>query len=134
MIVLDEQIGSPDLAREIAAWYPGQVAVLKDLRHFSVIKDDAADVLLRSARHPTFVTINVKHFWKVIRVDKRFGVVAIELPLVRADEISDWLRDLFRLAEFKTKAKRMGTIVLLRPTRIEFYRVDRKVHLIDWNH
>lgn len=132
MIVLDEQIGSPELARDIAAWYPGRVAVLKELRHNSVIKDDGADVLLRSARNATFVTINVKDFWNVIRPDSRFGVVAISLPLNRSNEISDWLRRFLNLAEFNSKAKRMGVVVLLRPTRLEFYRSDRKVQVMDW--
>lgn len=62
MIVLDEQIASPELAHKIAAWYPGRVAVLKELRYDSVIKDDSAEVLLRRVSNPTFVTINVKDF------------------------------------------------------------------------
>lgn len=132
MIVLDEQIGSPALAAEIAAWYPGRVAILKELRHKSVIKDDAADVLLRAIPSPTFVTINVRHFWKVLRPDSRFAVVVIDLPLERADEISNWLRRFMNLPEFRTKAKRMGIVALLRPTRIEFYRANREIERLDW--
>lgn len=83
MIVLDDNIGSPSLARRIAAWYPGQVAILKDLRANTTIKS----VLLRKfMRHP----------------------------------------------EFKTKARRMGVVALVRRTRIEFYRVDRKIETMNW--
>lgn len=132
MIVLDEQIGSPELAAEIATWYPGRVAILKELRSKSVIKDDAAEVLLRAAPSPTFVTINVRHFWRVIRADARFAVVAIDLPLERGDEISNWLRQFINLPEFKTKVSRMGIVALLRPTRIEFYRANREIERLDW--
>lgn len=132
MIVLDEQIGSPALAEEIAKWYPGRVAILKDLRTQSVVKDDATATLLRTVPSPTFVTINVRHFWRVVRAESQFSVIAMDLSLNQVDEVSGWLRKCLSLPEFKTKAKRMGIVALLRPTRIEFYRADRKIEAVQW--
>ncbi len=132
MIVLDEQLNRPELVEKIAAWYPGRVAILTELRADSKIPDEATGALLRTVKQPTFVTINVKHFWRVIRANARFAVVAIELPAARVDEVSDYLRRFLKTKPFETKAGRMGVVVLLRPTRIELYRVDRKVETMKW--
>jgi len=132
MIVLDEGLNNPFLAKRIAAWYPGRVAILTELRPNAVIKDDAVSVLLRTVQQPTFVTINVKDFWRVIRPEARFAIVCVELSIDRADQVSQWLRDFLSLPEFKTKAGRMGVVALLRPTRIEFYRADRRIETMQW--
>lgn len=132
MIVLDEQLANAALAEQIAAWYPGRVAILTSLRTGSKVADEAATELLRTVKYPTFVTINVKHFWRIVRADARFAIVAIELPVDDALQVSDWLRKFMSLPEFKTKAKRMGVVALLRPTRIEFYRIDRKIETLSW--
>lgn len=132
MIVLDEQLNIPELADKIAAWYPGRVAILTDLRAGSQVKDDAVSTLLRAEAQPTFVTINVRHFWHVVRADAKFAVVCIDLPLIRVEHVSDWLRRFLNTPEFKTKAGRMGVVALLRPSRIEFYRVDRKILSMEW--
>jgi hypothetical protein len=133
MIVLDENLNYPILATRIAAWYPGRVAILTELRPKTTIKDDAVSGLLRTVPYPTFVTINVKDFWRVIRAEAQFAVVCIELPIDRAEQVSEWLRRYLSLPEFKTKAGRMGIVALLRPTRIEFYRADRKIETMDWS-
>lgn len=67
-----------------------------------------------------------------MRADSRFGVVTIELPVENTDEVSKWLRRLLNTKPFDTKAGRMGVVILLRPTRIEFYRVDRKIEAMKW--
>ncbi len=132
MIVLDEQLNRPSLAGRIAAWYPGRVAILTELRAGSQVPDEAATTLLRTVKQPTFVTINVKDFWRDVRAESRFAIVAIDLPLTRVDEVSDYLRRFLKTKPFDTKAGRMGVVVLLRPTRIELYRVDRKVETMEW--
>lgn len=132
MIVLDEQIQGPSIARPIAAWYTGQVIPLTALRPHTVIKDDAIETLLRSASQPTFVTINVSDFWRVVSANSRFAIVCIELPVFRVLEIPEWLRRLFRLPEFKSKSARMGKVIRLLPNRIEYYESDRHVRVIQW--
>ncbi len=64
MIVLDEQIDSPEIAAEIARWYRGTVTTIKALHPQTVIKDEAMPMLFRTVKQPTLVTINYKDFWK----------------------------------------------------------------------
>jgi len=66
MIVLDEQLLGRDLDSEIARWYPSNVRFIIDLRPGTVIKDDAIPALLREQSLPTFVTINVRDFWRKV--------------------------------------------------------------------
>jgi hypothetical protein len=132
MIILDEQLNEPELAGRIAAWYAGSVQVVTDLRPHSVIKDDSIGALLHTENEPTFVTINVTDFWRVVRSDSRFAIVCLELAIAQDYLVPVWLRRFFKLPQFNTKAKRMGTVALLRPTRIEFYRADRKIETINW--
>jgi hypothetical protein len=132
MIVLDEEIHGPSVAGPIARWYAGRVVSLTTLRPRTVIKDDAIPVLLRAAQHPTFVTINVTDFWRVMSAEPDFCVVCIDLPARHMPAIPDWLHRLFRIAPFRAKASRMGKIVRLRPNRIEYYEADRCVRVFAW--
>jgi hypothetical protein len=133
MIVLDENIASSQVIKAIAAWYPGRVAVLTELRRHSAIKDDAVEMLLRQVSEPTFVSINVSDFWRVIRADSRFAVVNLDLKGGQLGEISGLLRQFMKQREFKTKAGRMGVVALVRATHIEFYRADRKIETMAWD-
>lgn len=132
MIVLDENISSVELIEKIVAWYPGRVAILKQLRTNTTIKDDAVEMLLLRVPAPTFVTINVDDFWKKIRADERFAVVNLELKGDQLDEVSVLLRKFLKQPGFKTKAKRMGIVALVHRTHIEFYRANRKIETMNW--
>src|SRR5262249_996885 len=132
MIVLDEQISRESLHRGLG-WYSGQVVFLKQLRPGSVIKDDAVPVLLRQARQPTFLTINVADFWPRVPTDRRYCIVSFPLPDEQVDEIPGLLRRLLRLVAFKTKAARMGKVARVRPTQVQFYEVgDPRIRKIPW--
>jgi hypothetical protein len=132
MIVLDEEIQGPRIGGPIAEWYSGKVISVKELRANSLIKDDSIPTLLHQVARPTFVTINVVHFWRVIQPSRAYAVVCIELPLSQIRDVSVWLRRYLAKPDFKTKARRMGTVALLRPTRIEYYRLDRKIETLHW--
>ncbi len=132
MIVLDEEIYDPDLATQIAAWYVGRVVPITALRPKTVIKDEAIVTLLRSVPHPTFVTINVSDFWRIVPADPHYAVICVDLPARRVLEIPDWLRRLFRMPVFKSKAARMGRVVRLRPSHIEYYEANRRVQTLAW--
>ena len=132
MIVLDEEIHGPSIAGPIAAWYVGRVVSITTLRPKTIIKDDAISVLLRAAPRPTFVTINVTDFWRVIPAEPHFCVICIELPAKHVLAIPDWLRRFFHLPQFKTKAARMGKVVRLRPNRMEYYEMDRRIRELFW--
>jgi hypothetical protein len=133
MIVLDEQLQGLGLEDAVARWYRGSVLVVKTLRPRTVIKDEAIPSLLRRLRQPTFVTINYTDFWRRVPVDRSYCIVYLELPVEQADQASGWLRQLFRLPEFKTRGARMGTVVLASPQQLRYYRTRvQHIHLLRW--
>jgi hypothetical protein len=64
MIVLDEQLLSYGLSQQVAQWYRGAVMAIAQFPPETVIRDEVIPMLLRAARRPTFVTINVADFWQ----------------------------------------------------------------------
>ena len=121
MIVLDEQLLGHSLEREIAQWYHGDVCFITELRPHTVIKDDAIPGLLQQEKQPTFVTINVRDFWRKVAINPRFCVVCFALPDWRASEISAALRSLFQRPGLKTKKDRMGKVVRVSDHGISYY-------------
>ena len=133
MIVLDEQLQGLGLEEAVARWYRGAVFVVNKLRPGMVIKDEAIPALLRQLKQPTFVTIDYMDFWRRIPADNAFCIVCLELPTERVDAIPVRLRQLLRLPEFKTKKARMGKVVLVRETRLQYYSLHEKlVHILRW--
>ncbi len=132
MIVIDENLHDQHIMTAIAIWYSGQVISVTKLRPRSVIKDEAIPILLREAEQPTFVTINVADFWQKAEPHKSYCIINVDLPKERVRELPDLLRHFFRLADFKTKALRMGKIVQLTPHRIEYYESDWRVQFLTW--
>jgi hypothetical protein len=116
----------------IMAWYPGQVIAVSTLRSESIIKDEAIPTLLLRVVRPTFVTINVRDFWKKALPHTGYCIINIAVPKERAPEIPDILRRLFRLSDFKAKASRLGKIIRLTQDRIEYYERDRRIHFLLW--
>jgi hypothetical protein len=121
------------LEEAVARWYRGAVFVVKKLRPGRVIKDEAIPALLRQLKQPMFVTIDYMDFWRRIPADNAFCIVCLELPTERVDDIPVRLRQLLRLPEFKTKKARMGKVVLVRETRLQYYSQHEKlVHILRW--
>lgn len=133
MIVLDEEIHDPDLAAQIGTWYKGSVISVKTLRPHTLVKDDSMPTLLRRVSQPTFVTINWTDFWQELAADTAFCVVCVDLTSRQVNRIPLYLRRFLNLPLFKTKTARMGSVVLLRPTRVEFYRASRKIETVAWS-
>ena len=121
MILLDENVHQESLMASIAAWYRGQVHSLTALRPNTLIKDEAIPALLRSVRQPTFVTTNVTDFWRRVPAHSRYSVVCVALPSERLHELPPLLRRLLRLPEFNTKAKRMGKVIRVSPSQLQYY-------------
>jgi len=124
MIVLDEHLNDARLEDALSHWYPGQIIHLKTLRPKTLIKDDAVATLLFKLKQPTFVTINWTDFWRQISADKRYCVVCFALSLNQADKLSDLLRSVFKLEQFKTKNSRMGKVARVLHTSLQFYSVN----------
>jgi len=132
MIVIDESIHEPGIIHAIAAWYQGQVLSIRKLRPGTLIKDDAIPALLSQAPQPTFVTINVVDFWRKVPADRRFCIIALEIAQDQTAKVPNVLRRLLSLAEFHTKAARMGKVSHVMPTYIEYYAADRQIQRIAW--
>jgi hypothetical protein len=133
MIILDEQLQGLGLEDAVSRWYRGTVLVVKRVRPGTVIKDDAIPALLRQLKQPTFVTINSIDFWRRIQADRAYCIVCLELPVTQANEVSGWLRQLFRLPEFKTKGARMGKVVLASQRRLRYHCThEQHVHFLRW--
>ena len=126
MIVLDEQLLGRNLEDEIARWYRGAVCFVTDLRPGTVIKDDAIPDLLRQEKQPTFLTINVRDFWRRVPVSRKYCVVCFALPDPQVVEIPLILRALFRHPAFNTKAKRMGKVVRVRGRGVDHYTATQR--------
>ncbi len=121
MIVLDEQLLGRGLEVDISTWYRGSVRFIQELRPETVVKDDAVPMLLRRQPQPTFVTINVRDFWRKVEADTRFCVVCLALSDSEVKEISPVLKQLLRNPNFKTKAKRMGHVIRCSNAAISYY-------------
>lgn len=133
MIVVDENIEYERIINEIAAWYPGRVISITDLRLETLVKDDSVTTLLLRVREPTFVTLNVVDFWRKFNAHRRYCMVSIVLPQEQMYAVPTNLRQLLHLPEFRMKALRMGKIIRVYPTVIDYYERDRQVHTLSWN-
>lgn len=110
MIVLDEHLQGRQLENDIRSWYQGDVVVISGLKP-GVIKDDAIPAILRKTRRqPSFVTNNVRHFWKKILLDKRYCAVCFNIPDRDRASIPGLLKRLCRDQRFNSKRKRAGHV------------------------
>lgn len=135
MIVLDEQLLSYGLRQHIAQWYRGTVMAITQLRPETVIRDEAIPMLLRAARHPTFVTINVADFWQRVTPETRFCIICVAVPHTRALEVSALVRRLLSLVAFRTQKQRLGKVVRVSQRQVQYYTsADRTIQRLDWPH
>lgn len=121
MIVLDENIFDYDFLPDYKSWYKGKITTIRDLRRGSLIKDDAIPTILRSVKQPTFITTNISDFWPKMPSHTSYCLMCFDLPNERIREISNKLRRILLLKEFKTKAARMGKVILVRHHRLDSY-------------
>lgn len=133
MIVLDEQLLSYGLRQHVAQWYRGAVIYITQLRPETVIRDEAIPMLLRAARRPTFVTINVADFWRRVAPETRFCIVCVAVPHTRALEVAALVRRLFALSPFRTQHQRLGKMARVSQRQVLYYTTaDRTIQRLDW--
>lgn len=133
VIIVDENIRGALVIDSIASWYPGQVIPVTDLRRETIVEDDGITTLLHQVPNPTFVTINVSDFWLKFQPHKNYCIIGIVLLGSQSQHAPNILRNLFRLPSFRTKAARMGKIICVRPSSIDYYMIDRKIHFLPWS-
>ncbi len=133
MIVLDEQLLDPQLQSAIAAWYPGQVINIVDLAPGRSIQDEAIPSILRGEQYPTFVTVNVVDFWERVPADRAYCMVCFALPQDRRQRVPPLLREILALDEFRTKATRMGKVVLVTEAHLRYYQFPtNQIRVASW--
>lgn len=132
MIILDESLMDQRIIDAIARWYPGKVTDITTLRPRTIIKDDIVPQLLLTISRPTFVTNNVGDFWRRVQPHSGFCVVGFEISQEEARDLSGLLRRLLTISEFRTKALRMGKVILVRGDRLRYYARDGNIHTMNW--
>ena len=110
----------------------GGLVVTVSLRMNTLVKDEAIPMLLRAVVRPTFLTINISDFWRKVLPHPNYCIVAANLRQEDSLEASDLLRRCLSLPEFRTKGSRMGKVILLRSTYLEYYSLDRKIMRLDY--
>lgn len=131
MIVLDEQIMRQSIADAISRWYRGQVTNILALRPNTIVKDDSITTLLFQVQSPTFVTINVKDFWRKVPAHHRYCIVNLDLLHTEVLQVPNILRDLLQRPEFATKVNRMGKVIRVQDKHIRFYSLDGQITLLE---
>jgi hypothetical protein len=125
VIVLDEQISNQETINSIGRWYRGKIIPIAQLRPGTVILDDAIPALLRKESQSTFLTLNVRDFWRKVEIDHRFCVVCFAGEDV--SRFSVLLRVLFRRPEFKNRKQRCGHVFRMTPEgTTQFYDCDNR--------
>jgi len=129
-IILDDQLFDVEVLVPLARWIT--VQRLRELRPNEVIKDDRVPLLLRELRQPTFVTIDMG-FWNRDLRDPKYCILCFPLRNEEQHLLPERLYQLFQLAEFRTKAARMGKVVRVGPERIDYWVVgDERMHRLAW--
>lgn len=129
-LILDDQLFDLEVLVPLARWIT--VERLRDLRPGEVIKDERVPVVLRQLRQPTFLTIDMG-FWDKILRDSRCCLLCFPLRNDEQYRLPELLRRLFRLPEFRTKATRMGKVARIGPAQIDYWLLgDERPHRLNW--
>jgi len=82
--------------------------------------DERIISLLRRLKTPTFVTKDCKDFYQRRRLDKRYCIICVD---VHWTEFVSTVRKIFRHPLFNTVAKRMGKVIRVTSTHINYFEV-----------
>jgi hypothetical protein len=133
MIVLDENIFGRIVVTGLNAWYKGKVISINSLRLDTVVKDDAVPAILRTIKHPTFLTTNVSDYWRKMPAHEAYCIICFELTTEQNIEIPRLLRAVLGFKEFKTRAGRMGKILHVRHNHIDYYQIgSNQIFTLNW--
>jgi len=133
MIVLDEHLLHPRIKEGIERWYQGKVCPITELRPGTVIYDDAITSLLHRVPDPSFVTLNVRDFWRKVKPDKKFFVACLQVRDREDERVPPLLQRLLSLGTFPTKRGRMGKIALVGNKEVSYYSTESwVVRSVNW--
>lgn len=121
MNILDEDIGAPERARlRIRKIHFRQIGGEIGRRG---MKDRPEIIpLLHTLRSPTFFTRD-HGFYHPRLVHSRYCLVHLDVAF---DEVAEYIRRFLRHAEFRTRSQRMGKIVRVHHSSMNYWQVNRK--------
>jgi len=76
--------------------------------------------LLRRLKTPTFITQDCKDFYMSRRCDKKYCIICLDVP---DDLVAVTARKIYRHPQFNTAAKRMGKVIRVTSTYINYFEV-----------
>jgi len=82
--------------------------------------DERIISLLRGLKTPTFITKDCKDFYHRHRLDKRYCIICVD---VNWKEFVSVVRKIFKHPLFNTVAKRMGKVIRVTSTHINYFEV-----------
>jgi hypothetical protein len=117
-LFLDEQLDAR-LLPALRKWVTAQR--LADLWPDEVILDDRLPELLLTLKQPTLLTID-KGLWDKSLCHPGYAVPVCWLPQDEQGLLPELVRMLFRLPDFRTRAKRMGIVARMNKTGVEWWK------------
>lgn len=128
MIILDENIIAPERAR-LRAWRIHFRVIGLDVGHFGMKDQEEIIPLLHGLRHPTFFTRDEDFYHPSLR-HRGYCLVYLDVDF---DQVADFVRRFLRHSAFRISARRMGTVVRIRQSRLSYWQVGREVeHMLGW--
>ncbi|NUM75783.1 hypothetical protein HUU40_15580 [candidate division KSB1 bacterium] len=115
--VIDEQLPFDRVVFPIRRW--ASAKRIDELRPAEVIKDDRIGTLLQQIKQPTFITID-GGFWNSRYCHPDYCILYFALRDDQHAEIPVLLRKCCQMDLFKTKKARMGKVVKISRSRIEY--------------
>lgn len=97
---------------------------MQELRPGEHILDDRVPEILRTLRHPTFVTID-QDFWKRDLCHPRYCILYFALREDQQRLLPNLLRALLRLPQFRTRTARMGKLARVSADHIDFWEFGK---------
>jgi hypothetical protein len=129
-LILDDQLDLLEVLPPMRKWIT--VARLREVQPRQIVLDDRVPEILLTLKRPTFVTID-HHFWNRYWCHLNYCVLYFWLRDIEQVLIPGMLRTLLHLAEFRTRASRMGKVVRVGKTAIDYWEYKApSIRRISW--
>lgn len=129
--ILDEQLAVNEVLNPLQRRL--KVQRLVELRPGEHILDDRIPEILLTLTKPAFVTLD-SDFWNVDLCHPGYAILYFALSDDDQDQVPHLLMELLKLDPFKTRARRMGKVVRVGKTLIQYWqRGSNTLHEIPWD-
>jgi hypothetical protein len=123
VILLDQNLNSREIIQAVSAWSYEKVTSVPLLTGQTQLSDEQVIKVLHELRHTTFVTVNVKHFWRVAEGHPNYAIFCFnEDQDLTVPRIPQELRKILRLPQFHRVRQRCRYVVKVTTVNIQYYR------------